>query len=111
MGSLVGIFIRMANIDGQIDESEIEVAVQGLRKFTDRDINPAIEKYLYVSAKLDKARMFDYLTVNFKFFKKNISANIKFGILIELAAIANADGVIHQNETILFNCVAQELGI
>jgi uncharacterized tellurite resistance protein B-like protein len=111
LGSLLGLFVQMTSIDGNTEESEIHAGIKSFRRFTDQDVVPYIEKYFALEEKLGKGRMFEYLQSSLAFFKENLSAAIRVEIMRELEEIAKSDGVIHDNEGILFHYVARELGV
>jgi uncharacterized tellurite resistance protein B-like protein len=101
----------MASIDGYTDVSERVTSVIAMLKFTDAEIKPIMNKYFGLKEKLGNKRMFDYLSSCLTYFKDNLSASVRVEILRELEEIAKADGVIHENEGVLFHYVAKELGI
>ena len=109
MGTLMLLFLEMAGADGEFAESEIEALIDGGRNFTDADLKPFIDKAIKVRKSLKFKERVDYLAAGLGYFAGNLSANMKKGVLVELAKIAKADGVIHDNESALFKMAASYL--
>lgn len=109
MGTLMLLFIEMAAADGEMTEDEIDTLVDSGSNFTDRDLMPFIESALKVRTTLGGKERIAYLGAGLDFFANKFDADMKKGILIELAKIAKADGVIHNNESALFKMAASYL--
>lgn len=109
MGTLMLLFIEMAGADGEITEDEIETLVDSGSNFTDRDLLPFVESALKVRTTIGGKERIAYLGAGLDLFADKFDADMKKGILIELAKIAKADGVIHNNESALFKMAASYL--
>lgn len=109
MGTLMLLFIEMAAADGEITEDEIDTLVDSGSNFTDRDLTPFIDSALKVRTTLGAKERVAYLGAGLDLFADNFDADMKKGILIELAKIAKADGAIHNNESALFKMAASYL--
>ena len=109
MGTLMLLFIEMAAADGEITEDEIGTLVDSGSNFTDRDLTPFIDSALKVRTTLGAKERIAYLGAGLDLFAGKFSADMKKGILIELAKIAKADGAIHNNESALFKMAASYL--
>jgi uncharacterized tellurite resistance protein B-like protein len=109
MGTLMLLFIEMAGADGEVTEDEIGTLVDSGSSFTDQDLVPFIDSALKVRNTIGSKQRVEYLGAGLDLFAKELSADMKKGILIELAKIAKADGAIHDNESALFKMAASYL--
>lgn len=109
MGTLMLLFLEMAGADGEFDESEIETIIDGASNFTDKNLGPFIDSALAIRKAISVEARINYLAAGLGYFAGNLSADMKKGILVELAKIAKADGVIHDNESTLFKMAASYL--
>ncbi len=109
MGTLMLLFIEMAGSDGEITEDEIGMLVESGSNFTDQDLSPFIDSALEVYSTLGFKERIAYLAAGIEMFAGKFPADMKKGILIELAKIAKADGAIHDNESALFKMAASYL--
>jgi uncharacterized tellurite resistance protein B-like protein len=109
MGTLMLLFLEMAGADGEFDESEIETIIDGASNFTDKNLVPFIDSALAIRKAISVEARINYLAAGLGYFAGNLSADMKKGILVELAKIAKADGVIHDNESALFKMAASYL--
>ena len=109
MGTLMLLFIEMAAADGEIAKAEIGAIVDGASNFTDHDIMPFVDNALKIRKSLSVEARINYLAAGLGYFAGNLSADMKKGVLVELAKIAKADGVIHDIESKLFKMAASYL--
>ena len=109
MGTLMLLFIEMAAADGEIAKAEISAIVDGASNFTDQDIVPFIDNAIKIRTALTVEARISYLAAGLGYFAGNLSADMKKGVLVELAKIAKADGVIHDIESKLFKLAATYL--
>jgi uncharacterized tellurite resistance protein B-like protein len=109
LGTLMLLFLEMAGADGEFAESEFEAIVDGLENFTDADLKPFIDKAYKVRSTLTFEERVNYLKSGLGYFAGNLSAEMKKAVLVEMAKIAKADGVIHDNESALFKMAASYL--
>jgi uncharacterized tellurite resistance protein B-like protein len=109
MGTLMLLFIEMAGSDGEVTEDEIETLCESGSNFTDKDLSPFIDSALKVRSTLGTEERIAYLAAGLDLFAGKFPADMKKGILIELAKIAKADGAIHDNESELFKMAASYL--
>ena len=109
MGTLMLLFIEMAGADGEVTEDEIGTLVSAGSNFTDQDLEPFIDSALKVRSTLGTEERIAYLAAGLDLFAGKFPADMKKGILIELAKIAKADGAIHNNESALFKMAASYL--
>jgi uncharacterized tellurite resistance protein B-like protein len=109
MGTLMLLFIEMAGADGEVTEDEIGTLVDSGSSFTDQDLVPFIDSALKVRNTIGSKQRVEYLGAGLGLFAEELSADMKKGILIELAKIAKADGAIHDNESALFKMAASYL--
>ena len=109
MGTLMLLFIEMAAADGEIAQAEIAAIVNGAANFTDNDIVPFIDNAIKIRTALTVEARINYLSAGLGYFAGNLSADMKKGVLVELAKIAKADGVIHDIESKLFKLAASYL--
>ena len=109
MGTLMLLFIEMAGADGEVTEDEIGTLCDSGSNFTDKDLVPFIDSALKVRSTLGAKERIAYLGAGLAMFAGKFPADMKKGILIELAKIAKADGSIHDNESALFKMAASYL--
>jgi uncharacterized tellurite resistance protein B-like protein len=109
MGTLMLLFIEMAGADGEATEDEIDTLCESGSNFTDQDLIPFIDSAIKVRNTIEAKQRVEYLGAGLDLFAKELSADMKKGILIELAKIAKADGAIHNNESALFKMAASYL--
>ena len=110
MGTLMLLFLEMAGADGKFDESETEAILDAASNFTDEDLIPFIDSAIKIRKSISFEERVAYLNAGLAYFAGKLSANMKTGILVELAKIAKADGAIHNNESALFKMAASHLG-
>jgi uncharacterized tellurite resistance protein B-like protein len=103
------LFIEMAAADGEIAKAEISAIVDGASNFTEQDIVPFIDNAIKIRTALTVEARINYLAAGLGYFAGNLSADMKKGVLVELAKIAKADGVIHDIESKLFKLAASYL--
>jgi len=110
MGTLMLLFLEMAGADGNFDESETNAIVDAASNFTDQDLIPFIDNAIKIRNSISFEARVAYLAAGLGYFAGKLNANMKTGILVELARIAKADGAIHNNESALFKMAASHLG-
>jgi uncharacterized tellurite resistance protein B-like protein len=109
MGTLMLLFLEMAGADGKFDESETEAIVDAASNFTDQDLRPFINDAIRIRKAISFEERVAYLNAGLAYFAGKFPADMKKGILVELATIAKADGAIHDNESALFKMAAAHL--
>jgi hypothetical protein len=109
MGTLMMLFLEMAAADGQFTDEEIGTVLDAASNFTDKDVEPFVGRAVEVAKSLTFQERVDYLHAGLAYFAGKFPADMKKGILIELARIAKADGSIHDNESSLFKMAASHL--
>jgi uncharacterized tellurite resistance protein B-like protein len=109
MGTLMMLFLEMAAADGKFTDEEIATVLDSASNFTDHDVEPFVQNALKVAKSLSFQERVDYLHAGLAYFSGKFSADMKKGILVELATIAKADGAIHDNESALFKMAASHL--
>lgn len=109
MGTLMLLFLEMAGADGEVTKSEIENVLLAGAMFTDKDLIPNVDAAIKVRNSIGFKERVAYLTAGLGYFAENLSAETKTDILLAMAAIAGADGVIHNNESALFKMAASYL--
>jgi uncharacterized tellurite resistance protein B-like protein len=109
MGTLMLLFLEMAGADGEFSEAEIGTVLESASNFTDHDVDQFVQNALGVAKALTFQERVDYLNAGLAYFAGKFSAEMKKGILVELAKIAKADGAIHDNESALFKMAASHL--
>ena len=92
-----------------LKEPEIEAIVDGAGNFTDENLKPFIDKAIQVRSSLKFEDRIKYLAAGLGYFAGNLPETTKKAILVEMANIAKADGVIHDNESALFKMAASYL--
>jgi uncharacterized tellurite resistance protein B-like protein len=109
MGTLMMLFLEMAAADGQYSEDEIATIIDAASNFTDKEVDPFIVSAMRIAKDLSFQERVDYLHAGLAYFAGKFPADMKKGILVELARIAKADGSIHDNESALFKMAASHL--
>jgi len=94
------LYVYMASADGHIDDREVEVILEKLKKiYPEKPIhNDIFEKALKEFNETDPAQLDRIIEQNFKSFK-NESFTKKFKIFADLYDIINADGVVDESES------------
>ena len=111
MGTLMSLFLEMGAIDGNLDQSEIDQVLRVSKSFTDEDLMPFITMAVELRKKIGQKGVLNYLQAGLSYFGNNFDDEMKKGILLALKSIANADGVIHENEKVLFEIAVNRLGL
>jgi uncharacterized tellurite resistance protein B-like protein len=102
------LYLAMATDDGQLTESESKSVVQRLYEYNSEnpDFNNQVIKettdWFFSCADLNEKAMFFREMVAAL---NTLSASLKLAIVNDLEKIAQADGVIHENERVLYNYV------
>ena len=109
MGTLMLLFLEMAGADGEVTESEIETVLGAGSFFTDNDLAPNVDAAIKIRNSIGFKERVAYLAAGLGYFAENLSAQMKKNILIAMAEIAKADGVIHDAESALFKMAASYL--
>ena len=91
-------------------EDEFVSIIESASKFTDQEVDRFVHSAVEVAKSLSFEERVDYLNAGLAYFAGKFPANMKKGILVELARIAKADGAIHNNESALFKMAASHLG-
>ncbi len=110
MGTLMLLFLEMGVADGEFTEDEFVSIIESASKFTDQEVDRFVHSAVEVAKSLSFEERVDYLNAGLAYFAGKFPANMKKGILVELARIAKADGAIHNNESALFKMAASHLG-
>jgi uncharacterized tellurite resistance protein B-like protein len=110
MGTLMMLFLEMAAADGKFTDEEIGTVLDSASNFTDNDVEPFVGRALEIASSLSFEERVAYLQAGLAYFAGKFPADMKKGILVELAKIAKADGAIHDNESALFKMAATHLG-
>jgi len=109
-GTITGLFIEMSNIDGQIDNSEIETIILALKEIVEpSEINPAINKYFNIRSNLGLERMINYLDKALVSLAKDLDEDMIDQILESLKEIAGADGKVDKSEVTLYHFAVERL--
>jgi uncharacterized membrane protein YebE (DUF533 family) len=111
MGTLMSLFLEMGAIDGNLDQSEIDQVLKFSKLFTDEDVMPFIASAVAIRKEIGQIGVIGYLKAGLSYFGNNFDDETKKGILLALKSIANADGVIHENEKLLFDLAVNKLGL
>ena len=111
MGTLMSLFLEMGAIDGHLDQSEIARVIEVSQNFTDQNVLPFIGLALDVRKEIGQMGVLKYLKSGLAYFGNKFGTETKKGILIALKSIAKADGVLHENEKVLFDLAVKELGL
>ena len=110
MGTLMLLFLEMGVADGEFTEDEFVSIIESASKFTDQEVDRFLHSAVEVAKSLSFEDRVAYLNAGLAYFAGKFPANMKKGILVELARIAKADGAIHNNESALFKMAASHLG-
>ncbi len=110
MGTLMLLFLEMGVADGEFTEDEFVSIIESASKFTDQEVDRFLHSAVEVAKSLSFEERVAYLNAGLAYFAGKFPANMKKGILVELARIAKADGAIHNNESALFKMAASHLG-
>jgi hypothetical protein len=97
MGTLMMLFLEMATV------------LDSASNFTDNDVEAYVGRALKTAKSLSFEERVAYLQAGLAYFAGKFDADMKKGILVELAKIAKADGAIHDNESSLFKMAATHL--
>lgn len=111
MGTLMSLFLEMGAIDGNLDQSEIDQVLKCSKLFTNEDVMPVIASAIVIRKEIGQDGVIKYLKAGLSYFGNKFDDDTKKGILLALKSIANADGVIHENEKLLFGLAVKELGL
>lgn len=111
MGTLMSLFLEMGAIDGNLDQSEIDQVLKCSKLFTNEDVMPVIASAIVIRKEIGQDGVIKYLKAGLSYFGNKFDDDTKEGILLALKSIANADGVIHKNEKLLFGLAVKELGL
>lgn len=111
MGTLMSLFLEMGAIDGNLDQSEIDQVLKCSKLFTNEDVMPVIASAIVIRKEIGQDGVIKYLKAGLSYFGNKFDDDTKEGILLALKSIANADGVIHENEKLLFGLAVKELGL
>jgi uncharacterized tellurite resistance protein B-like protein len=111
MGTLMALFLEMGAIDGQLDQSEIDQVLEVSTLFTDQNVMPFIQLAVGLRKEVGQMGVLKYLQASLSYFGDKFDEDTKKGILLSLKSIANADGVIHENEKLLFDLAVKEFGL
>lgn len=111
MGTLMSLFLEMGAIDGNLDQSEIDQVLKFSKLFTNEDVMPVIASAIVIRKEIGQDGVIKYLKAGLSYFGNKFDDDTKKGILLALKSIANADGVIHENEKLLFGLAVKELGL
>lgn len=111
MGTLMSLFLEMGAIDGNLDQSEIDQVLKLSKLFTNEDVMPVIASAIVIRKEIGQDGVIKYLKAGLSYFGNKFDDDTKEGILLALKSIANADGVIHENEKLLFGLAVKELGL
>jgi uncharacterized tellurite resistance protein B-like protein len=106
MGTLMMLFLEMAAADGEFSDEEIATVLDSASNFTDNDVEAYVGRALKTAKSLSFEERVAYLQAGLAYFAGKFDADMKKGILVELAKIAKADGAIHDNESSLFKMAA-----
>ena len=109
MGTLMLLFLEMGVADGEFTEDEFVSIIESASKFTDQEVDRFLHSAVEVAKSLSFEERVAYLNAGLAYFAGKFPANMKKGILVELARIAKADGAIHNNESALFKMAASHL--
>ena len=109
MGTLMLLFLEMGVADGEFTEDEFVSIIESASKFTDQEVDRFLHSAVEVAKSLSFEERVAYLNAGLAYFAGKFPANMKKGILVELARIAKADGAIHDNESALFKMAASHL--
>jgi uncharacterized tellurite resistance protein B-like protein len=109
MGTLMMLFLEMAAADGEFSDEEIATVLDSASNFTDNDVEAYVGRALKTAKSLSFEERVAYLQAGLAYFAGKFDADMKKGILVELAKIAKADGAIHDNESSLFKMAATHL--
>ena len=109
MGTLMLLFLEMGVADGEFTEDEFVSIIESASKFTDQEVDRFLHSAVEVAKSLSFEERVAYLNAGLAYFAGKFPANMKKGILVELARIAKADGAIHDNESALFKMAAAHL--
>jgi hypothetical protein len=109
MGTLMLLFLEMAAADGEFTDEEIGTVLESASCFTDQKVDRFVQSALEVAKTLSFEERVAYLGAGLAYFAGKFPADMKKGILVELARIAKADGAIHDNESALFKMAASHL--
>lgn len=111
MGTLMSLFLEMGAIDGNLDQSEIDQVLKCSKLFTNEDVMPVIASAIVIRKEIGQDGVIKYLKAGLSYFGNKFDDDTKKGILLALKSIVNADGVIHENEKLLFGLAVKELGL
>jgi uncharacterized membrane protein YebE (DUF533 family) len=111
MGTLMALFLEMGAIDGHLDDSEINQVIKVSELFTNQDLKPFIDSAIEIRNEIGQKEVINYLKAGLTYFGDKFDEETKQGILIALKSIAQADGVIHGNEKLLFDLAVNNLGL
>jgi uncharacterized tellurite resistance protein B-like protein len=111
MGTLIGLFIEMARVDGKLDDEEINAVISIAGKFTNQNVLPYIKHYSILLKTLGQKRMYEYMAAGLTYFADSLDHNTKIGVLSGLNSIAHADGVLDLNEKKLFDLAVNLLEV
>jgi len=111
MGTLMLLFLEMAAADGKFTDEELETVIDSASNFTDQDVGIFVQRALEVAKSITFEERFAYLDAGLAYFAGKFSAELKKGVLVELAKIAKADGTIHNNESALFKIATGHLAV
>jgi uncharacterized tellurite resistance protein B-like protein len=109
MGTVMMLFLEMAAADGEFSDEEIATVLDSASNFTDNDVEAYVGRALKTAKSLSFEERVAYLQAGLAYFAGKFDADMKKGILVELAKIAKADGAIHDNESSLFKMAATHL--
>jgi uncharacterized tellurite resistance protein B-like protein len=109
IGTLMLLFMEMAGADGEFDKSELIAIHEAAQSFTDGDLDDFFQNAIKIRKSLSFEDRIAYINSGLGYFAENLEPGNKKSILNELAKIANADGAIHNNESLLYKMAFAKL--
>ena len=103
IGVVALVCMEMAGSDGKVDKVEIAEIIKVVKFFSDEDPEPPITKAIDYFNKLEMEKRVNFVINGLKHLGEVLNDATKKNILLALAAVAEADGIVDENEQLVYN--------